>query len=131
MADSVFTKIVRGEIPAPKVYEDELTYAFLDQHPVTKGHTLVIPKEQIDHLDDCPPELYDAIFKTVHKLSKHLRKTLKPMRIAIVVHGLEVPHAHVHIVPLYTGEELHLADRPKGLMSTEELNEFAKQIAYE
>lgn len=128
---SIFTRIVRGEIPAPKIYEDDETFAFLDIKPLTKGHTLVIPKQEIDHLDDCPPELYQAIFDTVHKVSNHLKKQLNPKRIALVVHGLEVPHAHVHVIPLYTGEELHLADRDQSLMTESELQGLAKTLTIE
>ena len=111
MESSVFTKMVRGEIPFQKIYEDSLTLAFLDHNPLTEGHTLVIPKQEIDILDDCPPELYSAIFKTVHKVSKHLQGKLQPLRVALVVHGLDVPHAHIHLIPLYKGNELRLAHR--------------------
>lgn len=111
MPDSIFTKIVHGEIPCHPVYEDELTMAFLDINPVSIGHTLVITKQQIDHLDDCSETLYAAVFATVHKISARLRETLQPLRIALVVHGFDVPHAHVHVVPLYTGKELKLAQR--------------------
>lgn len=111
MPSSVFTKIVRGEMPCHLMYEDGQTMAFLDINPVSQGHTLVITKEQIDHLDDCSEELYAAVFATVHKVSQRLRQTLQPLRIALVVHGFDIPHAHVHVVPLYTGKELRLAQR--------------------
>lgn len=128
MKDTIFSRIVDGSVPAAKLYEDNLTLAFLDINPLTEGHALVISKEAIDHLDDCPPILYSAIFDTVHKLSKHLRKELKPKRIAIVVHGLDIPHAHVHVVPLYTGNEIRLADRGTTLVSMKELKKVAKKI---
>jgi histidine triad (HIT) family protein len=118
---SVFSKFISRELHCSIVYEDDSTFAFLDQRPVTKGHTLVVTKEQIDHLDDCPDKLYNAVFKTVHKISKQLKKQLKPMRIAIVVHGLEIPHTHVHVVPLYTGKELHLASRKGGKKTSNEI----------
>jgi histidine triad (HIT) family protein len=126
--DTIFSRIVDGSVPSAKLYEDNLTLAFLDINPLTEGHALVISKEAIDHLDDCPPILYSAIFDTVHKLSKHMRKELKPKRIAIVVHGLDIPHAHVHIVPLYTGHEIKLADRGTTLVSMKELKKVAKKI---
>ncbi len=128
MKDTIFSRIVDGSVPSAKLYEDNLTLAFLDINPLTEGHALVISKEAIDHLDDCPPILYSAIFDTVHKLSKHMRKELKPKRIAIVVHGLDIPHAHVHIVPLYTGHEIKLADRGTTLVSMKELKKVAKKI---
>ncbi len=128
MKDTIFSRIIDGSVPAAKLYEDNLTLAFLDINPLTEGHALVIPKESIDHLDDCSPILYSAIFDTVHKLSKHLRKELKPKRVAIVVHGLDVPHAHVHVVPLYTGHEIKLADRGTTLVGMDELKMVAKKI---
>lgn len=128
MGDSVFTKIVRKEIPAFVLYEDEQTLAFLDHNPVTEGHTLVITKQPIDHLDDCPPELHRAIFETVHKLSKHLKKKLYAKRIALVVHGEEVPHAHIHLVPMYTGKELSLANRTDAIANASKLLKVQKKL---
>lgn len=113
MQDSIFTKMVKGELTVPFLYEDARTFAILDNNPVSRGHALVITKEQIDKLELCSEELYTAIFKTVRKLSRHLKEKLNPQRVAIVVHGTEVSHVHVHLVPLYTGKELHLADRPQ------------------
>ncbi len=100
----------------------------LCEHPLTRGHTLVLPKQQIDHLDDCPEELYEAIFHTVRVVSRQLKNRLHPLRIALVVHGLEVPHAHVHVIPLYTGEELTLADRSQRTMESVEIDELAKSL---
>src|SRR5438309_2349678 len=130
MAKTVFSKIINKEIDHHLIYEDDLTIAFLDHKPVTKGHTLVIPKAEIDHLDDCPDELYQAVFTTVHKVSKRLRTELKPKRIALVVHGFEIPHAHIHIVPMYTGHELHLADREVSASTSEELAELTKKLQF-
>ena len=132
MRESVFSKMVQGKVHFDKFYEDDLTVAWLDQHPLTKGHTQVIPKQQIAKLEDCPPQLYAAIFATVYKVSHQLIKKLKPLRIAVVVHGLEVPHAHVHVVPLYTGEEMNfLADRRLPDASVHELKTLAKQLAFD
>ena len=120
--------MLKGEIPFEKVYEDELTVAFLDHKPLTKGHLLVITKEQIDKLEDCSPELYAAVFSTVQKMSVLLTEKLKPLRLALVVHGLEVPHAHVHIAPLYTGKELHLAAKEREEVSHEDLRALAVSL---
>lgn len=128
MSKTVFTRIIKGEIPSHKVYEDKTTLAFLDINPLTVGHTLVIPKEEIDHIDDCPPELYADIFSTVHKVSKNIKRTLKPKRIAIVVHGLDVPHAHVHILPLYIGDEIKLAHRVDTKPDQKKLAKLAQKI---
>ncbi len=129
MSETVFSKFASGELPCDKIYEDDETLAFLDFNPVTKGHTLVIPKQAIDHLDDCPPELYAAVFETVRKVSARLRDKLGAKRIALVVHGLDIPHAHVHVVPLYTGKELKLARRSSPDPSqAEALTKLAKDL---
>jgi histidine triad (HIT) family protein len=130
MPKNVFLQMIRGEIEFDKIYEDKMTLAFLDYNPLTVGHTLVIPKQEVDHLDDCSEETYLAIFKTVRKVSKHLRSKLHPIRIALVVHGLDIPHAHVHIVPLYTGDELNLANR-KDPFPDAELKKLAQKLMIE
>lgn len=95
---SIFTKIINGEISSYKIYEDEKTLAFLDIHPETKGHVLVVPKLEVDKIYDLPDEDYDALMKTVKKLSKHLEKVLGARTLWKVV-GTDVPHAHVHLEP--------------------------------
>lgn len=131
MPQTVFSKFISGELPCDKIYEDKQTLAFLDHNPLTKGHTLVIPKQAVDHLDDCDPEIYAAVFRTVHKVSEHLKKKLNPKRIALIVHGMDVPHAHVHVVPLYTGKELHLADRDDPKPDYANLAKLAGQLRLE
>jgi histidine triad (HIT) family protein len=105
MADSIFTKIIKGEIPSNKIYEDELTLAFLNIYPDVPGHTLVIPKKQIDHLWDLPAEDYVAVMETAKKVANRMREVLKPERVGVKVVGEEVPHAHVHLIPFNTVEE--------------------------
>ena len=95
---SIFTKIIQGEIPCYKIYEDEKTFAFLDIHPETKGHTLVIPKKEIDKIYELPDEDYQALMATVKKLSKHMEKQLNQRTLWKVI-GTDVPHAHVHLLP--------------------------------
>lgn len=107
MEESVFTKIIRGDIPSYKVYEDELTYAFLDINPLSDGHVLVAPKKQVDKFYDLDDETYQALFATVKKVAQRIEQVLG-VRAGIVVEGLEVPHAHVHVVPMYDGEVLKL-----------------------
>lgn len=106
---SVFTKIVNGEIPCYKIYEDDKTLAFLDIHPETSGHTLVIPKIEIDKIYDLPDEDYEALLKTAKKLSKHMEKILGKRTLWKVV-GTDVPHAHIHLFPYdetwYHGREI-------------------------
>ena len=95
---SIFTKIVNGEIPCYKIYEDDRTLAFLDIHPDTPGHTLVIPKAEVDKIYDLEDEDYQALVSTVKKLSRHMEKVLGARTLWKVV-GTDVPHAHVHLTP--------------------------------
>ena len=96
---SIFTKIIQGEIPCYKIYEDDKTFAFLDIHPESKGHVLVIPKNEVDKIYELPDEDYQALMSTVKKLSQHMEKVLGA-RILWKVVGTDVPHAHVHLMPL-------------------------------
>lgn len=105
MQDSIFTKIIKGEIPCHKVYEDAKTLAFLDIHPVQPGHVLVVPKSQVDHLWDLQPEDYNAVMLTTQKVAQRLRQVLLPVRVGVQVIGLDVPHAHVHVIPFNTTAE--------------------------
>ena len=95
---SVFTKIVNGEIPCYKIYEDDKTLAFLDINPETPGHTLVIPKKEVDKIYDLEDEDFHALMRTVKKLSRHMEDTLGARTIWKVI-GSDVPHAHVHLLP--------------------------------
>lgn len=99
MSDSVFTKIIRGEIPSHKVYEDDKTYAFLDISPTQPGHTLVIPKKQIEFLWDLNDEDYTALMAACKKIARHIREVLGVKYVGVKVIGEEVPHAHVHLIP--------------------------------
>jgi histidine triad (HIT) family protein len=105
MEDSIFTKIIKGEIPCHKVYEDELTLAFLDIHPVTSGHTLVIPKKQIEFVWDLPAEDYAAVMATTQKVALRLREILNVKYIGERIVGVDVPHAHVQLIPFNTVSE--------------------------
>lgn len=96
---SIFTKIINGEIPCYKIYEDDKTFAFLDIHPETKGHTLVVPKKEVDKLYDLEDEDYFAVMDTARKLSSHMEKVLGARTLWKVV-GTDVPHAHIHLMPL-------------------------------
>lgn len=95
---SLFTKIINGEIPSHKVYEDEQTLAFLNIFPSVPGHVLVIPKVQVDHLDDLDDEVYQAVMTTVRKVMKRVKGVLGTKRACVKVQGFDVPHAHVHII---------------------------------
>lgn len=105
MEESIFTKIINGDIPSHKVYEDEKTFAFLDIHPVQPGHTLVVPKSQVEFLWDLPDEDYRAVMSTTKRLAQHLRETLGVPYVGEMVIGVDVPHAHVHLIPFTAPEE--------------------------
>ena len=96
---SIFTKIIQGEIPCYKIYEDDKTFAFLDIHPESRGHVLVIPKLEVDKIYDLPDEDYQSLMATVKTLSQHMEKSLGARTLWKVV-GTDVPHAHVHLMPL-------------------------------
>ena len=106
MADSIFTKIIKGEIPCHKIYEDDRTLAFLDIHPLRPGHTLVVPKEQIEFVWDLPDELYDAVMDTAKKVALRLREVLSTKYISERITGVDVPHAHVQLIPFNDVSEL-------------------------
>jgi histidine triad (HIT) family protein len=107
MEPTIFTKIVRGEIPSHKVYEDEKTLAFLNIYPSVKGHTLVIPKTQIASLWDLDEADYDAVMRTSRLVARRLKEVLGVERVGVKVIGLDVPHAHVHLIPFSTPEEYY------------------------
>jgi histidine triad (HIT) family protein len=107
MQDSIFTKIIKGEIPCHKVYEDARTLAFLDIDPLLPGHVLVVPKVQIDHVDDLPDEGYQAVFATVKKIARRVKEVLESERAVIVVMGYDVPHAHVHVLPCDSSRDFY------------------------
>lgn len=99
MEDSIFTRIINGEIPSHKIYEDEHTYAFLDIHPIAPGHTLVIPKQQVAFVWDLDDEMYQALQASVKKIAVHLRAALGVPYVGEQIIGVDVPHAHVHLIP--------------------------------
>ena len=111
---SIFSKIIAGEIPCYKIYEDEKTFAFLDIHPETPGHTLVVPKNEVDKIYDLPMEDYLAVMKTVKMLAKRMEEVFGERTLLKVI-GTDVPHAHVHLVsfdPNYKyGQEVELSEQ--------------------
>jgi len=103
---TIFSRIITGEIPSYKIYEDELTFAFLDIHPYTLWHTLIVPKTEVDHFYDLPEPYYSAIFQTAKKLAPTLQKATKSKRISMFLIGLDVPHVHIHLVPTNTVDDI-------------------------
>lgn len=111
MAETVFSKIIRGEIPCHKVYEDDAVLAFLSIHPVNPGHTLVIPKVAVDHFSDLDDATTQQVMAVAQKLSRAIRQVFNPVRVALVVIGEEVPHAHVHLIPYHKQGDVALNAR--------------------
>lgn len=125
---SIFTKIIAGEIPSYKIAEDEDFYAFLDIFPLAKGHTLVVPKKEVDYILDLDDETYKNLFYFTKKLSRAIETNVDCKRIGMAVVGLEVPHAHIHLVPLNTIYDIDFK-QPKLKFTPEEFAEIAKQIS--
>jgi histidine triad (HIT) family protein len=96
---SIFTKIIEGEIPSHRIHEDDHTYAFLDINPRQEGHTLVVPKTEVDYLFDLPAEAYRVLWDAVRTVSAALKEATGCARVVVIVLGYEVPHAHVHLIP--------------------------------
>lgn len=125
---SIFSKIVAGEIPCYKVAEEENYMAFLDIFPLVKGHVLVIPKKEIDYLFDLDEETYSGLMAFTRKVALAIPKAIPCKRVGVAVLGLEVPHAHVHLVPLNSEKDLDFS-RPKLQFTSEEFAGIAKLIA--
>lgn len=123
---SIFTKIINGEIPAYKVAEDDNYLAFLDVNPNAKGHTLCIPKTEIDKIFDMDEEQYLGLMKFSRKVAKAIEKTVPCKRVGIAVIGLEVPHTHVHLIPLNEMDEMRFVNKVK--LEKEEFEALAKTI---
>lgn len=128
--DTIFTKIVKGEIPAHKVYEDELTLAFLDIHPARPGHALVIPKTQVEFVWDLSDEDYRAVMATAKKVALRLREVLGARYVGERVVGVDVPHAHVQLIPFNTVEEWHAPQDMEAEPDHAALAELAKKLAF-
>jgi histidine triad (HIT) family protein len=124
---SIFSKIINDEIPAYKILENENFLAFLDIFPLAKGHVLVIPKKEIDYLFDIFSDGYGELWKFAQQVAKAMDKVIDCKRIGVAVIGLEVPHAHIHLVPLNNVSDINF-ERPKLSFSEEEMNEVAQNI---
>jgi histidine triad (HIT) family protein len=124
---SIFSKIINDEIPAYKILENENFLAFLDIFPLAKGHVLVIPKKEIDYLFDISSDEYGELWKFAQQVAKAMDKVIDCKRIGVAVIGLEVPHAHIHLVPLNNVSDINF-ERPKLSFSEEEMNEVAQNI---
>ncbi|MGY8979888.1 MAG: HIT family protein [Flavobacteriales bacterium] len=124
---SIFSKIIKNEIPSFKILEDKNHLAFLDVFPLKKGHTLVIPKQEIDYIFDIERDEYLELWSFAKKISIAMKKVLKCKRIAVVVIGLEVPHAHIHLIPMDTVEEINFS-LPKLNFSNIQMQDISELI---
>ncbi len=124
---TIFTKIINGEIPSYKVAEDERFYAFLDINPVAKGHTLVVPKQETDYIFDLDPDTLGAMMQFAQKVAKKMKQAIDCNRVAVMVLGLEVPHAHIHLIPIRSEADVDFR-KPKLKLSPEEMETIAAKI---
>jgi len=125
---TIFSKIIAGKIPSYKIAEEEdRFYAFLDIHPMSKGHTLVVPKQETDYLFDLDDALLGDMAVFAKKVAKAIEKAVPCNRVGIMVIGLEVPHAHIHLIPIQKEGDMSLAN-PKLQLSPEEFEEIAEKI---
>ena len=124
---SIFSKIVRGDIPAYKVAEEDNHLAFLDIFPLAKGHVLVIPKKESEYIFDIASEEYLALWKFAQKVAKGMDKVIACERIGVAVIGIEVPHSHIHLIPLNNVSDINF-ERPKLKFSKAEMQEVADLI---
>ncbi|MDW8273076.1 MAG: HIT family protein [Chitinophagales bacterium] len=125
---SIFSKIVAGEIPCYKVAEDDKHLAFLDIFPLAKGHTLVIPKKEIDKYFDLEDDLFVSLNVFAKKVAIAIEKTIPCLRVGMAVVGLEVPHAHIHLVPLNSMKDLDFF-KPKLQLTPDEMREISRAIS--
>lgn len=124
---SIFTKIINSEIPSYKIAENKYCYAFLDINPLAKGHTLVVPKKEIDYLFDLDDEWYTELHVFAKKVALAIEKVIPCQRIGVAVIGIEVPHAHIHLVPINNIHDLNFA-KPKLQLSKEEMQDIADKV---
>ena len=123
---TIFTKIINGEIPCYKIAETDDFLAFLDVNPNAKGHTLCIPKKEVDKIFDLDEATYTSLMQFSRRVAKAIEKAIPCKRVGVTVIGLEVPHAHVHLIPLQTMEDARFIQKVK--LTTEEFQEIAKSI---
>lgn len=124
---TIFSKIIAGEIPSYKIAENDKFYAFLDINPMAKGHTLVVPKQETDYIFDLEDELLSEMAIFAKRVSKAIEKAVTCKRVGVMVIGLEVPHAHIHLVPIQGEKDLNPAN-PKLKLSSEEFIEIVEKI---
>lgn len=124
---TIFTKIIKGEIPCYKIAEDENYFAFLDIAPLAKGHTLVVPKKEVDYFFNLDDETMKGISVFAKRVALSIEKTIDCKRVGVAVLGLEVPHAHIHLVPIQSESDISFS-KPKLKLGTDEMEDIARRI---
>lgn len=124
---TIFSKIISGEIPCYKIAENDKFYAFLDINPLVKGHTLVVPKSEVDYIFDLNPELLGEFMQFAQVVAKKIQNVIECKRVGVVVLGLDVPHAHIHLIPINGADDINFS-REKLKLSKNEFEEIAKMI---
>jgi histidine triad (HIT) family protein len=124
---TIFTKLINGELPAHKIAENDKFFAFLDISPLAKGHTLVVPKKEVDYFFDLEDDLLSEINVFAKEVAKKIEKAIPCKRVGVAIIGLEVPHAHVHLIPLQSVSDINF-QREKLKISDDELAEIAEKI---
>ena len=125
---TIFTKIIRGEIPSYKVAESKDFYAFLDINPLAKGHTLVVPKKEVDYIFELDEKNYKELFSFAKKVAIAIDKTIPCKRVGIIVFGLDVPHVHIHLIPINKASDMSFSS-PKLKLNSSEMAEIAEKIS--
>lgn len=124
---TIFSKIIAGEIPSYKIAEDDRFYAFLDINPMAEGHTLVVPKQETDYVFDLDDDNLSGLILFARKVAKAIEKVIPCRRVGMMVIGLEVPHAHIHLIPIQKEGDMNLSN-PKLKLSAERFSEIAQKI---
>lgn len=124
---TIFTRIIAGEIPGTFVWQDDLCVAFMSINPLRTGHTLVVPRQEIDHWIDCPDELRDHLFAVAQRIARAQQDAFRPERVGLMIAGLEVPHLHLHVVPMDGVHDLDFANAAASV-DREELETAAEAI---
>jgi histidine triad (HIT) family protein len=126
---SIFSRIISGEIPCYKIAENDTFIAFLDVNPLAKGHTLIVPKSEIDYIFDLNDSILSEILVFSKKIAKAIEKSIPCRRIGLTVIGLEVPHAHIHLIPISSESDMNFRN-PKLKLSSDEMQRVADEIIY-
>jgi len=124
---TIFTRIIDGDLPGTFVWTDDRCVAFLSINPLKPGHTLVVPRQEIDHWLDCPPDLRDHLFGVAQRIGQAIDGAWKPERVGLIIAGLEVPHLHIHVVPIWGVHDLDFSNAA-ATISREQLDDAAEKI---